>query len=339
MKHLLRETFGLPRLRDAQAVVIEHVMRGKPTLAVMPTGAGKSLCYQLPALLLEGRTVVVSPLIALMKDQCDKLVERGVRAVPLHSALSAQEAREAEAAVADGSARIVFTTPERLAEPQFLELMSAHPVALLVIDEVHCLSQWGHDFRPAFLEIGPAWQRLGRPRLLALTATATSTVIDDVAAQLRVPGLQVLAASTYRANLYFSVERFTNENARLDRLEAIVRELQGAGIVYVATVKMAEEVHARLCGAGVEAALYHGRLAAAQRHEAQDAFMTGRARVMVATNAFGLGIDKADTRCQVGRPHPLARHRWERGGPLCLCPRGCGPSLARVWPRLRVAGR
>lgn len=236
MKHLLRETFGLPRLRDAQAVVIEHVMRGKPTLAVMPTGAGKSLCYQLPALLLEGRTVVVSPLIALMKDQCDKLVERGVRAVLLHSALSAQEAREAEAAVADGSARIVFTTPERLAEPQFLELMSAHPVALLVIDEVHCLSQWGHDFRPAFLEIGPAWQRLGRPRLLALTATATSTVIDDVAAQLRVPGLQVLAASTYRANLYFSVERFTNENARLDRLEAIVRELQGAGIVYVATL-------------------------------------------------------------------------------------------------------
>ncbi|MEW6098385.1 MAG: RecQ family ATP-dependent DNA helicase [Pseudomonadota bacterium] len=296
MKRLLRETFGLPRLRDAQAVVIEHVMRGEPTLAVMPTGAGKSLCYQLPALLLEGRTVVVSPLIALMKDQCDKLVERGVRAVPLHSALSAQEAREAEAAVADGSARIVFTTPERLAEPQFLELVSAHPVALLVIDEVHCLSQWGHDFRPAFLEIGPVWQRLGGPRLLALTATATSTVIDDVLAQLRVPGMQVLAASTYRPNLYFSVERFTNENARLERLEAIVRELPGAGIVYVATVKMAGEVHARLCGAGVEAALYHGRLGATQRHEAQDAFMTGRARVMVATNAFGLGIDKADTR-------------------------------------------
>lgn len=315
MPRLLRETFGLPRLREAQAVVIERVMQGRPTLAVMPTGAGKSLCYQLPALLLPGTTVVVSPLIALMKDQCDKLVELGVPAVQLHSALSAGETRDAETAIEAGRGRIVFTTPERLAEPGFLDLVSRHPVGLLVVDEVHCLSQWGHDFRPAFLEIGPAWQRLGRPRLLALTATATSTVIEDVVSQLRVPGLEVLAASTYRPNLYFSVERFTAPAARVERLVHVVRELQGSGIVYAATVKMAEDVHQALRAAGIAAECYHGRLGSAQRRQAQDAFMDGRARVMVATNAFGLGIDKADNRfvihCQM--PGSLDAYYQEAG--------------------------
>jgi len=187
VRSVLRETFGMARLRPGQATVIERVLRGQPTLAVMPTGAGKSLCYQLPALLLPGRTVVVSPLIALMKDQCESLRARGVAAVQVNSAVDSDEARAAEEAVADGSVRILMTTPERLADPAFLECLLAHPVSLLAVDEAHCISQWGHDFRPAFLEIAHLLPRLGKPVVLALTATATEEIAADVCTQLGIP--------------------------------------------------------------------------------------------------------------------------------------------------------
>ena len=293
---LLRDTFGLSRLREGQEAVIASVMGGAPTLAVMPTGGGKSLCYQLPALLLPGTTVVVSPLIALMKDQCDKLRELGIAAFQLNSALPAAEIDAAEQAIAAGEAKIVFTTPERLAEPQFLERLAAATMSLLVIDEAHCISQWGHDFRPAFLEIGPAIGRLGRPRLLALTATATEAVSDDIGRQLGVGRFTVVNTGMYRPNLHYSVTQVTRESEKLARAVELVAEAEGAGLVYAATVKAAEEVHGALVAADIASALYHGKLGAARRHEAQDAFMDGSVRVMVATNAFGLGIDKADTR-------------------------------------------
>jgi ATP-dependent DNA helicase RecQ len=276
--------------------VIASVMSGEPTLAVMPTGGGKSLCYQIPALLLPGTTIVVSPLIALMKDQHDKLRERGVAAWQLNSALAAAEVDAAEQAIARGEAKIVFTTPERLAEPEFLERLAATEIGLFVIDEAHCISQWGHDFRPAFLEIGPALARLGRPRVLALTATATDAVSDDIAKQLGVGRFRVVNTGMYRPNLHYSVIQVTRESEKLARAVELVRDAEGAGLVYAATVKAAEEVHAALRAAGVASGLYHGKLSAARRHEAQDAFMDGSMRVMVATNAFGLGIDKPDTR-------------------------------------------
>ena len=296
VRAVLRDTFGLNRLRPGQAAVIERVLAGQPTLAVMPTGAGKSLCYQLPALLIEGRTVVVSPLIALMKDQCESMRELGVKCVQVNSGTDTDEARAAEEAVADGSARIIMTTPERLAEPSFQELLLAHPVGLLAVDEAHCISQWGHDFRPAFLEVGQLLKRLGKPAVLALTATATDEIADDICRQLRIPAAGVVNTSAMRPNLDLRVLPVEKEADKLAQVLKLVRATQGSGIVYTATVKAAQAVYEALQAADESVGLYHGKLPSAERRAAQEAFMEGERRVMVATNAFGLGIDKADIR-------------------------------------------
>ncbi|MBA4108405.1 MAG: recombinase RecQ [Leptothrix sp. (in: Bacteria)] len=296
LRRMMKKTFGIQALREGQDAVIQRVMLGQPTLAVMPTGAGKSLCYQLPALLLPGRTVVVSPLIALMKDQCDALQAMGVHAVQLHSAMTAPEVAEAEAAVESGEARIVFTTPERLAAPEFLALLKCRPTSLLVVDEAHCVSQWGHDFRPAFLEISAARSSLGQPTLLALTATATPDVIEDIARQLDASGLGVVNTGIYRANLHYEVKQVVSEAEKMTAALSFLQSTAGSGVVYGATVKAVEQVHQTLKDAGESVTLYHGRLPKAERHANQEAFMRNEARVMVATNAFGLGIDKPDTR-------------------------------------------
>ncbi len=310
LKHTLRQVFGHARLRAGQAEVIERVMAGRSTLAVMPTGAGKSLCYQLPALLLEGRTLVVSPLIALMKDQCDKLQELGIAAVQVNSALSADELERAEQAIDDGSARIVLVTPERLSDPAFVRRLSAHRVALVAVDEAHCISQWGHDFRPAFLEIGPAVRSLGGPPVLALTATAGEEVAADVMKNLGIPRAGLIDTGAYRANLQFAVEQMTQEPERQRRIVELVREEAGSGIVYAATVKAAQEAFDALKAADQSVALYHGKLGARERAEAQEAFMAGSARVMVATNAFGMGIDKPDIRFVVHCQMPSSLHAY-----------------------------
>jgi len=296
LQSTLRRVFGHSELRPGQREVIERALAGRDTIAIMPTGAGKSLCYQLPALFLAGTTVVVSPLIALMKDQADKLAERGVDAETMNSSLNASEEREAMRRIEQGRAEFVFVTPERLAQPDFRKTLKRTKVDLLVIDEAHCISRWGHDFRPAYLEIGRAAAELGRPTVLALTATATPDVVDDIRRSLDRPRMGVVDVDLYRPNLLYAVKQVTNTEEKRIAVVASLLESAGPAIVYTATVKAAEEVMGVLADAGLEATLYHGRLAKAKRSERQDAFISGAARVMVATNAFGMGIDKPDIR-------------------------------------------
>jgi ATP-dependent DNA helicase RecQ len=296
IRRLLHTVFGIEHLRDGQQRVIDSVLDGKDTLAIMPTGSGKSLCYQIPARILDGMTVVVSPLISLMKDQLEKLGELGIRAAQVNSSLSAEEERTALAAIADGRCEIVFCTPERLTMPEFVDVLKAVKIALVVVDEAHCISQWGHDFRPAYLEMAGAIEALGRPPVLALTATATGDVVEDIGRQLDRPRMNVINTGIYRPNLQYAVVQVTNPDEKLQEALRLVRDTKGTGIVYAATVKAAEEMHQLLVDAGESVTLYHGKLHAAERKANQDLFMNDERRVMVATNAFGMGIDKPDTR-------------------------------------------
>ena len=296
IQRLLRTVFGVARLRTGQQEVIDSVLDGRDTLAIMPTGSGKSLCYQIPASLLPGATVVVSPLISLMKDQLEKLSSLGITAVQLNSSLSRAEELEAIATIEAGGKVIIFCTPERLATAEFLALLAARPPSLVVIDEAHCISQWGHDFRPAYLEIAAALRALGRPPVLALTATATPEVVDDIGAQLATRKLHVVNTGIYRENLRYRVIQVTNAGEKEDEVLRLLRESDGVGIIYAATVKAVEALTARLQELGESVTCYHGKLPARERKEHQDLFMQGERRIMVATNAFGMGIDKPDTR-------------------------------------------
>lgn len=288
--------FGIASLRPGQREVIESVLAGRDTLAILPTGGGKSLCYQIPALVMPGTTVVVSPLIALMKDQVEKLQEAGVAAEQVNSALNTTEEERALRNIMRSRSEIVFVTPERLEDEAFLDSLQKLYIDLFVVDEAHCISQWGHDFRPAFLGLARVIRKLGRPPVLGLTATATEEVTRDIALQLGMRKPKIVNNGIYRSNLHYQVVHVTNEGEKLSQAVQLVREHEGSGIVYGATVKAVEALYHALATAGEQVARYHGKLPASQRKESQERFMSGDARVMVATNAFGMGIDKPDTR-------------------------------------------
>ena len=270
------------------------MLEGNNTLAIMPTGAGKSLCYQLPSLHLPGTTVVVSPLISLMKDQVDKLRDAGLEAAQLNSALTTQEKDENLEQIKTEKSDFVFVTPERFTDHEFLRELRNGEINFVVIDEAHCISEWGHDFRPAYLSLGAAVKTLGAPPVLALTATATPEVTADIEKQLDLGKLQVVKTGIYRPNLYLEVKRVTNEREKHEQLIRILNEHEGVGVIYAATVKVVEELTDWLQGFDFRVEKYHGRMKASDRKRNQDAFMNDELKAIVATNAFGMGIDKPD---------------------------------------------
>jgi ATP-dependent DNA helicase RecQ len=292
----LAEHFGHTAFREGQREVVEAVLAGRDALAVMPTGSGKSLCYQLPALLLEGVTLVVSPLIALMKDQVDALDALGLPATYLSSALGPDERGRRLQACREGRYRLVYVAPERLRSRAFLESIAATQVTRLAVDEAHCISQWGHDFRPDYLRLGKLRSALGSPPVLALTATATPDVRTDIVAQLALADPALFFAGFERPNLTFSVRRPRGLGEKMRAVEAAISETGGPGIVYAATRKGVETIAAHLGSAGNRVAAYHAGLPDRARNAAQDGFMADQHSVMVATNAFGMGVDKPDIR-------------------------------------------
>jgi ATP-dependent DNA helicase RecQ len=296
LKRTMRKVFGLEQFRPGQEEVIRSVIAGRDTLAIMPTGSGKSLCYQLPGLHLSGTTIVVSPLISLMKDQTDKLTDWGIDTSQVNSALSTTEANASMDQIRNHRAEFVLTTPERLTDPDFLATIARNTIDFIVVDEAHCVSQWGHDFRPAFAALKHAIEALGQPPVLAMTATATPQVIDDIIETLGLRDPQIVNTGIFRENLSLEVRQAASESAKRLQLAELVRDIDGAGIVYAASIKQVEAIHTELTAIGMPVAKYHGRLGSKQRRDNQERFMTGDLKTIVATNAFGMGIDKPDIR-------------------------------------------
>ncbi len=296
--------FGFTEFHKGQQAVIEDVMAGRPTMAVMPTGAGKSLCYQLPAMLLEGVTLVVSPLIALMQDQVESLRARGIAAEFINSSLSWDEQQAALDRLARGETKLVYVAPERFRAPSFRRALESVPIALFAVDEAHCISRWGHDFRPDYVRLGEAIDWLCPERLLACTATATPEVREDMTCVLGLDAAAVHVAGFLRENLFLEVRVCAGDRDREQRVARFLREgagREGSVIVYASTRKRVERYAAAVAQAvgGDNVVHYHGGLPDEERTLAQRRFMAGEVRVAVATNAFGMGVDRADVRAVV----------------------------------------
>jgi ATP-dependent DNA helicase RecQ len=293
-----RRSFGFKSFRPGQEEAIESLLAGNDTLVVMPTGFGKSAIYQVSGLVLEGTVLVISPLIALQKDQVDSINQKatGTEAVVLNSMQSAAESSLAFEKIEDGVGKYVFLAPEQLSKQETMKALEKAHIRLFVVDEAHCISEWGHDFRPEYLQLGAAVEQLGHPVVLAMTATASQEVRNEIVQRLGMREPRVLVHGFDRPNLKLSVEHFAREDQKLEGLLHRVRWAPKPGIVYTATRKRAEQITGILVEEGMEALSYHGGLKSLERNQVQDQFMSSDKAVVVATNAFGMGIDKADIR-------------------------------------------
>ncbi|MEZ5965738.1 MAG: ATP-dependent DNA helicase RecQ [Planctomycetota bacterium] len=295
----LRRHFGFAAFRGPQADIVRVLLEGRSALVIMATGDGKSLCYQLPALLLDGLTLVVSPLIALMDDQVAALRQRGLPATCVHSMLERRERQERLRAASQGEVKLLYVTPERFRTPGFLDTVRACGVSLFAVDEAHCVSQWGHDFRPDYRNLGDIRAALGDPPCIALTATATPRVQTDIRAALRLGDAPLYHTGIERKNLFLGVQQVDDEEDKLRRLRARLDEVGGPAIVYFALIKDLERVETDLRRGGFAPLVYHGRLSASERRSLQQRFLDSRDGLILATNAFGMGVDKPDIRCIV----------------------------------------
>ena len=291
----LQEIFGFEDFLDGQEGVIEQILSGRDGSVVMPTGGGKSLCYQLPALCREGVTLVVSPLIALMKDQVDALEERGVAVTLINSTLTWNEQKERLEGMKNGAYRLVYIAPERFRASSFMGALSDVKIEMVAIDEAHCLSQWGHDFRPDYMRLGKALEDMGRPQCVALTATATPIVREDIRGVLNLREPFESISGFERPNLSFTITPVEKVAQKYGRLKKVLAENK-TGIVYCATRKKVEEVAETIHSWGLKCIAYHGGMSDQEREDTQNAFISREADIAVATNAFGMGIDRSDVR-------------------------------------------
>ncbi|MBB4698223.1 RecQ family ATP-dependent DNA helicase [Paractinoplanes abujensis] len=299
LRKVARQHFGWPSLRPGQFKPMRAVLRRRDALVVLPTGAGKSAIYQIPAVLLPGPTVVISPLLALQQDQIAALNERDdpkIRAVRVSSAETPAQQREAIQELREGRAEFLFITPEQLSDPERMAEVKALKPGLVAVDEAHCISAWGHDFRPEFLALGDLIKGIGRPPVLALTATASPPVRDDIIERLHLKKPEIHVHGLDRPNLFLEVAYCPDENYRWRKLTALLESKPGAGIIYVATRRTAEELAAKLTDAGYPAEFYHGGMAAKEREQKHEDFTADKTDIMVATSAFGMGIDKPNIR-------------------------------------------
>jgi ATP-dependent DNA helicase RecQ len=300
----LRQSFGYPGFRPGQERAIASILSGRDTLVVLPTGGGKSLCYQVPALMTPGLTVVVSPLISLMKDQVDALHARGLPAAFINSTLTSSQVSDRLAKAGRGDIKMLYVAPERFDAGSTAERLRAMGVSLLAVDEAHCISEWGHDFRPSYLRMRDVRERLGAPPTMALTATATPEVRRDIATQLALENPTIIVTGFDRTNLHYHVIPTRTDQEKDETLVQTLRDHDGLAVVYASTRRNVERIAGVLERARISATAYHAGLDDAHRHEVQDSFMNEHVRAIVATNAFGMGIDKPNVRLVVHHAMP-----------------------------------
>ena len=313
---ILKKFFGYDSFRPGQEQIVQRLLAGQDVLAVMPTGAGKSICYQVPALLLPGITLVVSPLVSLMKDQVGALVQAGVAAAFLNNSLTDNQKALMLHRAREGWYKIIYVAPERLEMPGFQRFVQEQQISMVTVDEAHCISQWGQDFRPSYLRIQAFVDSLPtRPVVGAFTATATAHVRDDIRTHLALRDPYEVTASFDRPNLYFATQRALPSEKPRRLLELVLQEGNNAGIVYCSTTKQVDETARLLQSRGIRAAAYHAKLDADTRRRNQDDFLYDRVQVMVATNAFGMGIDKPNVRFVIhyNMPKDLESYYQEAG--------------------------
>ncbi len=331
-RDMLKTVFGFDEFRPGQQQVIQRLLEGRSALAIFPTGAGKSICYQLPALMMEGLTLVISPLIALMKDQIDFLLEKGVPAARLDSTQEWEEARQVQHDLHTGKLKLLYVSPERLGSERFLQSLKRLKIAMLAIDEAHCISEWGHNFRPDYMRLANIARQIGVKRVLCLTATATPSVAKDIAKAFAIADGDIIHTGFHRPNLHLHVTPAPLEHRRALLLERIRSRLRGPTIVYVTLQRTAEDVADFLAHVGLPARAYHAGMDAGPRSEVQDWFMLSADAIVVATIAFGMGIDKPDIRYvfHYNLPKSLESYAQEIG----RAGRDGQPSICEMLPSL-----